>query len=61
MRVVLELTDRPPGHLEGTATWAEGPEPVPFTGVLELPSALETATHAGADPSPGVMRRSVIQ
>ena len=51
MRVVLELTDRPPGHLEGTATWPRAGTR-PFTGLFELLKVLETATDAGADSSP---------
>ena len=61
MRVVLELTDRPPGHLDGTATWAEGPEPLPFTGVPELLRVLESATDTGGGSVPRVMRRSMIR
>jgi len=47
MRVVLEVAAPAEGRLEGTASWADQPEPVPFGGVLELLRLLEAVTEAG--------------
>lgn len=48
MRVVLEMTLSAGGRLEGTASWADQPQPVRFAGVLDLLRLLETVTRARA-------------
>jgi len=48
MRIVLDVTATGSNRIEGTASWVNGGEPVPFTGWLALMRLFEDAS-AGED------------
>jgi hypothetical protein len=43
MRIVLDVTASADNHIEGTASWANGGQPVHFTGWLDLMRLFEDA------------------
>ena len=60
MRIVLDVSIAADNRIEGTASWAEHSEPVPFTGWLALMRLFEDANGAGietADPTAGSVAR----
>jgi len=44
MRIVLDVTATGSNRIEGTASWVNGGEPVPFTGWLALMRLFEDAS-----------------
>ena len=59
MRIVLDLTDAPHDHIEGTANWADNGQPVAFSGWLALMRLVENAQRRDDDataPTPTVDR-----
>ena len=49
MRIVLDVTATAGGRIEGTASWANGGQPVPFTGWLDLMRLFEDANSGHVD------------
>jgi hypothetical protein len=45
MRIILDVSADADNRIEGTASWANGDEPVQFSGWLALMLLLENAQH----------------
>jgi hypothetical protein len=49
MRIVLDVTATAGGRIEGTASWVNGGQPVPFTGWLDLMRLFEDANSGDVE------------